>query len=77
MMLNNHSRDTSVPFSALETKEPEPSARVPPSQGWAPDLAPPPPPGSASECRVFRKANRLTSVVMSRRPRQSADAEGV
>ena len=31
------------PFSALETKEPEPSARVPPSQGWAPDLAPPPP----------------------------------
>ena len=75
-MLNNHSRDTSVPFSALETKEPEPSARVPPSQGWAPDLAPPPP-GSASECRVFRKANRLTSVVTSRRPRQSADAEGV
>ena len=41
-MLNNHSRDTSVPFSVLETKEPEPSARVPPSQGWAPDPAPPP-----------------------------------
>ena len=29
------------------------------------------------QCRVFRRANRLTSVVMSRRPRQSADAEGV
>ena len=29
-------------LSALETKEPAPSARVPPSQGWAPDLAPPP-----------------------------------
>ena len=34
-------------LSALETKEPAPSARVPPSQGWAPDPAPPPPPGSA------------------------------
>ena len=27
---------------ALETKEPAPSARVPPSQGWAPHPAPPP-----------------------------------
>ena len=29
-------------ISALETKEPATSPRVPPSQGWAPDLAPPP-----------------------------------
>ena len=29
-------------LSALETKEPSPPARVPPSQGWAPDPAPPP-----------------------------------
>ena len=28
-------------LSALETKEPAPSARVPPSQGWAPDPSPP------------------------------------
>ena len=32
-------------LSALETREPAPSARVLPSQGWAP--APAPPPGSA------------------------------
>ena len=30
-------------LSALGTKEPAPSARVPPSRGRAPDLAPPPP----------------------------------
>ena len=30
-------------LSALQTKEPAPSARVPPSQGWVPDPAPPPP----------------------------------
>ena len=29
-------------LSALETKEPAPSARVPPSQGWTPDPAPSP-----------------------------------
>ena len=30
-------------LSAFETKEPAPSTLVPPSQGWAPDGAPPPP----------------------------------
>ena len=33
-------------LSALETKEPAPSARVLPCQGWAPDPAPP---GSAPD----------------------------
>ena len=36
-------------FSALETREPAPSARVLLSQGWAPAPAPPPPPGSAPD----------------------------
>ena len=36
MVLNNPSRDTSVLLSALETREPAPSARVLPFQGWAP-----------------------------------------
>ena len=43
-------------LSALETREPAPSARVLPSQGWAP--APAPPPGSApgASFEIPRKA---------------------